>query len=185
MQRTFTESAIHEPVIRPATHDDIPELLEMIRDLAEYHGERDRVTISEQQLAEELFASSSPLSARVVEAPAGSPHRLNGYSLWFAAFSPWEGSQVMHLEDLYVRPESRGTGSGKALLRNLAVIAHERDYRRIQWMVLKSNVSGARFYVSQGAGPMSEWDIFKLDESAIAALEAGAVSTAPAPPAAA
>ncbi|MGO3758305.1 MAG: GNAT family N-acetyltransferase [Agrococcus casei] len=179
MQRTITESAVHEPVIRAATQDDIPELLEMIRDLAEYHGERDRVTVTEQQLADQIFSGTSPLTARVVEAPADAPHSLNGYSLWYAAFSPWEGSEVMHLEDLYVRPESRGTGAGKALLRNLAVIADEHQYGHIQWMVLKSNVSGAQFYVSQGAGPMSDWDIYKLDREAIAAL-AGQAPAAPA-----
>lgn len=159
-----------QPIIREATKADIPELLDMIRALADFHDEAERVTVTEEQLEQEIFASRPSMNVHVVEAPEESEFRLNGFSLWFASVASWEGGRVMHLEDLYVRPESRGTGAGKALLRNLAKIAKERGYLRIEWMVLKTNESGAAFYKSQGAGPMSDWDIFKLDAEAIDAL---------------
>lgn len=149
-----------QPIIREPVQADMPELLEMIRELAEFHGQLERVTVTEDELAGSL--RDGGISAYVVEAPEGSARRLHGVALWFITFSTWEGGDVMHLEDLYVRPDSRGTGAGKALLNALKEVAAERECLRIQWIVQKTNESGAAFYRSQGAEPMPEWELYKL-----------------------
>ena len=146
--------------IREPVQADLPELLEMIYELAEFHGQRSRVTVTEEDLMRSL--GNGGLSAYVVEAPEGSERRLHGVALWFIAFSTWEGGDVMHLEDLYVRPDSRGTGAGKALLNELKKVAADRECLRIQWIVQKTNESGAAFYRSQGAESMPEWELYQL-----------------------
>lgn len=146
--------------------------MEMILALAEHHDEADSVRNTPERLKQHLFSERPPFSVHVAEAPADSKFRLNGFSLWFPSYSTWEGARLIHMEDLYVRPESRGTGAGKALLCNLARIAVEDDYQRIEWMVAKTNHSGIRFYLAQGASAMSEWESYQVKGDALKALAA-------------
>ena len=109
----------------------------------------------------------------MVDSPVdGEP--IVGFALWFLNYSTWEGTHGIYLEDLYVRPESRGGGHGKALLRELARIAVERGYARVEWSVLDWNEPSINFYGSLGAGPMDGWHVFRLDGPELGAFGAPA-----------
>ncbi|MDC7115976.1 GNAT family N-acetyltransferase [Corynebacterium amycolatum] len=166
---------------RPATPDDVHEIVDLIKDLAAYEKEPDAVRLTPERLREQLFGDNPAIFCHVVDSTSGnlddgagggdggvegSP-RLDGIALWFLNYSTWEGTHGIYLEDLYVRPEARGTGKGKALLQNLARIAVERGYSRIEWCVLKWNQPSIDFYRSLGAFPMDEWDTFRLTGSAL------------------
>jgi ribosomal protein S18 acetylase RimI-like enzyme len=101
-----------------------------------------------------------------------------GFALWFLNYSTWEGTHGIYLEDLYVRPAARGRGYGKALLAELARIAVERGYARVEWAVLKWNEPSIGFYRSLGAVPMEEWDTFRLTGGALAEFGASAAGSA-------
>lgn len=157
-------------MIREADRADIPELMEMIIALAEHHDKLDAVSNTPERLQRTLFIERPPFTVHVIEAPAESGRRLNGFSLWFPTYSSWDGTLGMQLLDLYVRPESRGTGAGRQLLENLARIAIAGEYRRIEWQVAKTNVGGAEFYRAMGATVMDEWDIYELRGEALERL---------------
>jgi GNAT superfamily N-acetyltransferase len=97
-----------------------------------------------------------------------------GFALWFLNFSTWDGVHGIYLEDLYVRPEHRGGGLGRALLTTLAQVCVERGYSRLQWSVLDWNVPSIGFYKSLGAVPMDEWTVFRLAGEPLEALAQGA-----------
>lgn len=156
--------------IRPAVEADVPEIRQMIVDLAAYQKEPDAVKVTEERLAEQLFAKNPAVFAHVAEAPAGSGRRLDGFALWFLTFSTWEGEFGIHLEDLYVRAESRGSGAGKALMKSLAATAVERGFKRVEWSVLKWNAPTIAFYDSIGAVPQSEWEAYRLDGETLEAF---------------
>lgn len=154
--------------IRPARPADVPEILELIRDLAEYERSLDQVAATEEDLRAALFAPSPALFAHV--AVAGG--EVVGFALWFLSFSTWTGKHGIYLEDLYVRPTVRGRGAGKALLAELAAICVRRGYARLQWWVLDWNAPAIGFYRSIGAEAMSEWTVHRLSEKALADLAA-------------
>lgn len=164
---------------RPATPDDVQEIVDLIKDLAAYEKEPDAVQLTPERLREQLFGDNPAIFCHVVDSTSGnlgdcagggvgdggvggSSPRLDGIALWFLNYSTWEGTHGIYLEDLYVRPEARGTGKGKALLQNLARIAVERGYSRVEWCVLKWNQPSIDFYRSLGAFPMDEWNTFRL-----------------------
>lgn len=165
---------------RPATPDDVHEIVDLIKDLATYEKEPDAVRLTPERLREQLFGDNPAIFCHVVDSTSGNLDdcddngtgggvggggagpRLDGIALWFLNYSTWEGTHGIYLEDLYVRPEARGTGKGKALLQNLARIAVERGYSRVEWCVLKWNQPSIDFYRSLGAFPMDEWDTFRL-----------------------
>lgn len=166
---------------RPATPDDVHEIVDLIKDLAAYEKEPDAVRLTPERLREQLFGDNPAIFCHVVDSTSGNLDdtsdesrgsgdggvgadgpRLDGIALWFLNYSTWEGTHGIYLEDLYVRPEARGTGKGKALLQNLARIAVERGYSRVEWCVLKWNQPSIDFYRSLGAFPMDEWDTFRL-----------------------
>lgn len=93
-----------------------------------------------------------------------------GFALWFLNFSTWRGVHGIYLEDLYVRPTSRGGGHGKALLAELARICVERGYERLEWSVLNWNTPSIDFYESLGARPQDEWTVYRLTDGALAEL---------------
>ena len=155
------------PVIRPAQPDDVTEIVDLIRDLAIYEKEPDAVQLTPERLHEHLFGDQVAIYAHVIPAADDAPHRIDGFALWFLNFSTWEGEHGIYLEDLYVRPERRGSGLGKALLHHLAATATERGYRRVEWSVLKWNEPSIRFYESLGAVAMNGWDTFRLDGDAL------------------
>jgi GNAT superfamily N-acetyltransferase len=171
--------------IRQARPEDVPEILAMIRELADYERSLHEVEATEDQLAALLFggvvdgiASTTPNGspaayAHVVEHPddeAGT--RLGGFALWFLNTSTWTGTHGVYLEDLYVRPSLRGAGYGKRLLATLAGVCLERGYRRLEWWVLDWNEPALGFYRSIGAEPMDEWTVHRVSGAELDALAA-------------
>ena len=152
--------------IRPAVATDVPEIVAMIRELATYEREPDAVEATEELIAAALFGPS-PAAYCHVAVDDGS---TMGFALWFLNFSTWLGRHGIYLEDLYVRPEARGAGAGRALLAELARICVERGYRRLEWSVLNWNVDAHGFYRRLGAAPMDEWTVWRLTGDALAEL---------------
>ena len=157
-------------MIRPARASDIPAIHQLIRDLAEYERSLHEVTATEQDLAAALLADQPALFAHVAEQDG----RVVGFALWFLNYSTWGGRHGIYLEDLYVVPESRGRGHGKALLAELARLCAERGYGRLEWWVLDWNTPARRFSESLGAVAMDEWTVHRLTGPALRALAAGA-----------
>jgi GNAT superfamily N-acetyltransferase len=178
-ERTRTGGSTGRGRIREAVEADVPEILGMIVDLAEFEKEPDAVKLTESGLRDALFGPRSTIFAHVAEAAeaGGTSFRLDGFALWYLTFSTWEGVNGIHLEDLYVRPACRGTGRGRALLQSLAAVAVARGWRRVEWQVLNWNSAAIEFYRSLGAHPMSGWSTFRLDGGALEAF-GGAASSA-------
>ncbi|MDX3611103.1 GNAT family N-acetyltransferase [Streptomyces sp. FL06-04B] len=156
-------------MIRIATPDDIPVLHALVRELAAYEKALDEAAASEEQLAEALFGDRPAAYAHVAVADDDSSEVV-GFALWFLNFSTWRGVHGIYLEDLYVRPERRGGGHGKALLTELARICVERGYGRLEWSVLDWNAPSIAFYESLGARPQDEWTVYRLTDGALARL---------------
>ncbi|MFI6089380.1 GNAT family N-acetyltransferase [Streptomyces sp. NPDC051218] len=159
-------------MIRHATPADVPVIHAMVRDLAEYEKALDEARASEEQLREALFGERPAAFAHIAEDEVSG--EAVGFSLWFLNFSTWRGVHGIYLEDLYVRPEARGGGHGKALLRELARICVERGYERLEWSVLDWNEPSINFYRSLGALPQDEWTVYRLTDGALAGLGAAA-----------
>ena len=159
--------------IRPARVQDVPIILQLIRDLATYERAPDEVTATEEQLVSVLFGerpAAEVLLAFEEESPAG-------FAVYFYNFSTWLGRPGLYLEDLFVKPEKRGKGYGRALLVELAKIARDRGCGRMEWAVLDWNEAAIKFYQALGAKPMDEWTVFRLKRDEIAKL-ADAAGTA-------
>ena len=152
--------------VRPATPDDVPVLLELVRELAAYEREPDAVEATEDDLRRGLFADAT-CSAHVALDAAGL---VVGFALWYPTFSTWTGRPGLWLEDLFVRPSARGTGLGRALLQSLAAVCVERGYRRFEWWVLDWNASAIGFYRSLGAVAQEDWTTYRVDGPALHAL---------------
>lgn len=170
-------------MIRPAHPEDVPEILRLIRELAEYEKEPQAAVATEAQVHAALFGPDPTAAAHIAEHTpgGGGPTVVAGFALWFRNYSTWTGNPGIYLEDLYVRPELRGNGYGRALLAELAAVCVERGYDRLQWWVLNWNEPSIAFYRSLGARPMDEWTVFRLDGEALAAL-GGAAPSGPADP---
>ncbi|MBT2208421.1 MULTISPECIES: GNAT family N-acetyltransferase [Actinomadura] len=153
-------------MIRTATADDVPAIRRLIRDLAEYERSLHEVKVTEEQLRAGLFGDEPRVFAHVAEHDG----RVVGFALWFLTFSTWEGVHGIYLEDLYVDPGVRGHGYGKALLTELARVADENGYARVEWAVLKWNTPAIGFYESLGARPQDEWSVYRLTGDALAKL---------------
>jgi GNAT superfamily N-acetyltransferase len=152
--------------IRPATIEDVPVILELIRSLATYERAPNEVTATEAQLTDVLFSerpAAEVLLAFEGDVPAG-------FAVFFFNFSTWLGRPGLYLEDLFVRPEKRGHGYGRALLVHLAKIARDRGCGRMEWAVLDWNEPAIEFYKKLGARPLDDWRIFRLTREGIAAL---------------
>lgn len=156
-------------MIRTATPADVPVIHAMVRELAEYEKALEEARATEEQLREALFGERPAAFAHIAETDEGE---AVGFALWFLNFSTWRGVHGIYLEDLYVRPTSRGGGHGKALLRELARICVERGYERLEWSVLNWNTPSIDFYESLGARPQDEWTVYRLTDDALAALGA-------------
>lgn len=150
--------------IREARREDVPTILQLIHDLAIYEKEPDAVRNTVEGLEDALFGANPRIFAHVAEDDAG----IQGFALWFLNYSTWEGVHGIYLEDLYVRPEARGSGYGKALLQALAGIAAQRGYARVEWSVLNWNEPSIEFYRSLGALPQDEWTTFRLTGAPLA-----------------
>lgn len=160
--------------IRPATPQDCPTILRLITDLAIYEREPEAVLASEDDIRNSLFCASPKVFGLICEDPAagGTPEHTIGFAVYFFNYSTWLGKHGLFLEDLYVRPEARGLGAGKALLKALAKIALECDCGRYEWNVLRWNTPSIEFYEACGAKPLSEWVGYRMDRAAIEAFVA-------------
>ena len=154
-------------MIRPAAPADVPTIRALIADLAEYEREPEAARATEEQLHTALFGERPAVFALIAEDEAGTPV---GFALYFLNFSTWNGTHGIYLEDLFVRPEARGGGHGRALLREPARIAVERGYGRVEWSVLDWNEPSIGFYKSLGAVPMDEWTTMRLTGDALQAF---------------
>ncbi|GAA1939299.1 GNAT family N-acetyltransferase [Streptomyces durmitorensis] len=157
-------------MIRSATPDDVPLIHAMVRDLAEYEKALDEARATEEQLREALFGERPAAFAHIAVDDGSGAEEVVGFSLWFLNFSTWRGVHGIYLEDLYVRPEARGGGHGKALLTELARICEERGYERLEWSVLDWNEPSINFYRSLGALPQDGWTVYRLTDGALAEL---------------
>lgn len=160
--------------IRPTTPGDIPEVVTLVHELAAYEHAADRCTLTGRQLEAALFGPAPALFGHVAER-AG---RIVGFTLWFLNFSTWDGVHGIHLEDLYVRPEHRQAGLGRALLDELAVECARHGYTRLEWSVLDWNTPAIAFYRSLGAEPMDTWTGYRLSGRALREI-AGTVTSQP------
>ena len=152
--------------IRPATAADLQLIAQFIRDLAEYERLAHEVRFDEQILGERLFGTRPYAEVLIGEIDGAA----QGFALFFHNFSTFEGRPGIYLEDLFVRPEARGSGLGKALLKRLAALAVERDCARLEWSVLDWNEPAITFYKSLGAKSMDGWTINRVDGDALQGL---------------
>ena len=150
--------------VRPIRPDDVPAVVGLVRELADYERALSEVHLTEEQLRASLFGGSPALFGHVAQDDDGA---VVGVALWFLNFSTWRGTHGIYLEDLYVQPAHRGRGLGRELLRTLAAVCVERGYSRLEWSVLDWNTPSIDFYKAAGAVPMDEWTVFRLTDDAL------------------
>lgn len=155
--------------IRSATVSDVGIIMQLIRDLATYERAPEEVASTEEQLSEVLFGSRPAAEVRL----AFEDDQPIGFAVFFHNFSTWLGRPGLYLEDLFVKPEYRGKGYGRALLRDLARIADERGCGRMEWAVLNWNEPAIKFYEKLGAKALDEWIIYRLTRDGIGSLAKG------------
>ena len=153
-------------MIRDARPGDTGDLLRLIRALAEYEREPDAVEATEESLASALFGTNPKVHAHVAETGG----RVVGMAVWFLSFSTWTGRHSLYLEDLFVEPEARRLGLGRALVRQLAARAVAMGCARMDWSVLDWNEPAKAFYRTLGAAPMEEWTTWRVEGSQLARL---------------
>jgi len=184
----FHDSGETTGSIRAARPDDVPEILAMIRELADYERSILEVETTVEQLTALLFGGTPAAPGTAAATPNGAPAAyahvvahpdtargttLGAFALWFLNTSTWTGTHGVYLEDLYVRPELRGSGYGKRLLQTLAQLCQDNGYRRLEWWVLDWNEPALGFYRSIGAVPMDEWTVHRVTGDALVALSLG------------
>ena len=150
------------PTIRPARLDDVPAVVAMVHELADFERAADKCHLTQEQLRDTMFGERPALFGHV----AVLDDEVVGFALWFLNFSTWEGTHGVYLEDLYVRPAARGTGAGGALLAALAQVCVERGYRRMEWVMLQWNPA-AEFYAAIGATVTEDWLPYRLTGPAL------------------
>lgn len=144
--------------VRDATADDVETILDLIRSLADYEREPESAVATTDDIHAALFGPDAVASCLIAERDG----QAVGIALWFRTFSTWTGRPGMHLEDLFVRPEHRGYGLGKALFVALARICEANNWPRMEWAVLDWNTPSIDFYDSLDARPQSEWITYRL-----------------------
>ncbi len=154
--------------IRTAEPRDVPDILAMIRELAEFERAPEAVVATERLLADALFCDDPALFGLVAEEDGAAV----GFALWFLNFSTWLGRHGIYVEDLYVRPVYRSRGIGRAILGELARRCVEHGYGRLEWWVLDWNQRAIDFYREVGAEPMDEWTVQRVEGDALTALAA-------------
>ena len=144
--------------IRPAQQDEVGIVLQLIHDLALYEKAPNEVEATEKELLETIFVDNARVFCDVVDVDG----EIVGMAIWFLNYSTWQGKHGIYLEDLFIKPEFRGKGYGKALLQHLARVCDERGYGRFQWWVLDWNSPAIEFYKSLGAVAMDEWTVYRV-----------------------
>jgi GNAT superfamily N-acetyltransferase len=152
--------------VRPARLDDVPAVVAMVHELADFERAADQCHLTAEQLEAALFSTAPTVFGHVAVDVHDQPL---GFALWYLSFSTWEGVTGLYLEDLYVRPAARGTGAGGALLAALAAICAERGYPRLEWVMLSWNPA-ARFYAKIGAEVTADWLPYRLSGPALRRL---------------
>jgi GNAT superfamily N-acetyltransferase len=153
-------------LIRPATPDDVPLILQFIRELAEYERLAHEVSATEEQLRATLFGAR-PVAEVVIASHDDAPA---GFAVFFANYSTFLGRPGLYLEDLFVRPDARGNGIGRALLEYLARLTVDRGWGRLEWRVLDWNEPSIAFYKKLGAEPLDDWTVFRVTGNALLRL---------------
>jgi GNAT superfamily N-acetyltransferase len=158
-----------DPRVRRVREEDVPAVVELVEELAEYERLRHECHLTAEQLHDALFRPSPALFGHVAEVDG----RVVGMALWFLNFSTWRGTHGIYLEDLYVQPSRRGSGLGEALLQALAEECVARGYSRLEWAVLDWNAPAIGFYKSLGAIALDEWTGFRLTDDSLTRLGLG------------
>jgi len=153
-------------MIRSAELRDIPEILALIHELAEYEKAPEEAVATAAQLEVALFGGSPKVFCEMVEVDGA----ILGCAIWFLNFSTWQGKHGIYLEDLYIRPQYRGQGWGKKLLQHLAAKCVANDWGRFQWWVLDWNEPSIEFYKALGAVAMDEWTVYRVAGDALTKL---------------
>jgi GNAT superfamily N-acetyltransferase len=168
--------------IRMAGPDDAPAIAALVRELAVYEKLEQHANATVGDFRRHLFGTHPAAEAALAEEEG----KAVGFALWFSTFSTFRGQPGLYLEDIFVKPECRGRGIGKALLANVAAIAIERGCGRLEWSVLDWNLPAIGFYRALGARPMDEWTVYRIDDQSLSNL-AGTIAQilrpAPVPPA--
>ncbi|MEO0334863.1 MAG: GNAT family N-acetyltransferase [Pseudomonadota bacterium] len=154
-------------MIRPATKEDVNEILRLIHRLADYEKEPEAVKTKTEDLIRDGFSSDNPYFKCLMAEHEG---QVRGFALYFFTWSTWEGRPSLYLEDLFVEPEARGSGLGQSLLQALAKIALEQNCRRFEWSVLDWNMLARDFYHNLGAKHMEGWLPYRLEGDALRTL---------------
>ena len=149
--------------IRPAKREEVGDVLQLIQDLATYEKAPDQVEASEDDLLNTIFAKEPRVFCDLVEVDG----QIAGMAIWFLNYSTWQAKHGIYLEDLYIKPEFRARGYGKALLKHLAQICDKEGYGRLQWWVLDWNSPAIEFYRSLGAEAMDEWTVYRTSGQAL------------------
>jgi GNAT superfamily N-acetyltransferase len=149
--------------IRPAKKEEVGEVLQLIQDLATYEKAPDQVEASRDDLLNTIFAKEPRVFCDLVEVDG----QIAGMAIWFLNYSTWQAKHGIYLEDLYIKPEFRAKGYGKALLKHLAQICDREGYGRLQWWVLDWNSPAIEFYRSFGAEAMDEWTVYRTSGQAL------------------
>ena len=156
--------------IRDAIVSDVPDLIRLVRALAEYEREPEAATATPEQFREALFPEGGDATAYALVAERQGC--VVGMAIWFTSFSTWTGRAGIWLEDLFVDPAQRGDGIGKALLVRLAQTCVERGWTRLEWAVLDWNTPSIEFYRAHGARSLDDWSTFRVDGDALGLLAA-------------
>ena len=149
--------------IRPAKREEVGDVLQLIQDLATYEKAPDQVEASRDDLLNTIFAKEPRVFCYLVEVDG----QIAGMAIWFLNYSTWQAKHGIYLEDLYIKPEFRARGYGKALLKHLAQICDREGYGRLQWWVLDWNSPAIEFYRSSGAEAMDEWTVYRTSGQAL------------------
>ena len=153
-------------IIRPAKENEVGIVLQLIHDLAHYEKAPNEVEATEKELLETIFAKEPRVFCDLVEVDGD----IAGMAIWFLNYSTWQGKHGIYLEDLFIKPEYRGKGYGKALLQHLAKLCDDRGYGRFQWWVLDWNSPAIEFYRNLGAVAMDEWTVYRVSGTALKEL---------------
>jgi GNAT superfamily N-acetyltransferase len=149
--------------IRPAKSEEVGEVLQLIQDLATYEKAPEQVEASKEDLLNTIFVKDPRVFCDLVEVDG----QVAGMAIWFLNYSTWQAKHGIYLEDIFIKPEYRGRGYGKALLKHLAKICDEKGYGRLQWWVLDWNSPAIEFYKSFGAEAMDEWTVYRTSGQAL------------------
>jgi len=154
--------------IRPAKTTDIDEILALIYELALYEKAPEEAKATKSQIMESFFSDNPKVFCEIVEVDG----EIAGLAIWFLNYSTWQGKHGIYLEDLFIRPQFRGRGFGKSVLKHLAQICIDRGYGRFQWWVLDWNTPSIEFYKALGAVAMDEWTVYRVSGDALTELAA-------------